>query len=498
MIPFIQLFPRLVNHQWKEMIRSSSWQKSILINIMLGIFLVYLLINLILLGLFLGKIMDSVFPDADPVTAFSGILLYYFIADFIFRFLMQPSPALSVMPYLHLPVRKNSIFHFLLVKSGFSLFNFFPLIVLIPFTLREVIPGYSPTTGITWLIAVILLIFANNYLAFFFRKLFSVKPSVFIIIAAVTALLFWFDFSQSRIISLGFGNWLMAIAINPVWVVVPAILFILSYSLSWFFLYRQRYLEMEEKQSRQYKSSAGSRYISEIFGVSGALMSLEIKMILRNNRPKTYLVLSMMFMFYGFLIYTKHPVESGYGMMLFIGLLLTGIMMIQYGQLVLSWESSYFDRLCTANFTTRDFFIAKFRLFFFFNTVTFLITMPYALYDYRILLLNFAAWLFNCGINIFVILFLGSFNTKRVDMSKGSFFNYEGVTAVHFILSIPALGFPVLIYWLVSIIVNPDAGIVAVGLIGLAGLIFHRQLIDIVARQFLARKQIILHGFRNG
>ena len=185
-------------------------------------------------------------------------------------------------------------------------------------------------------------------------------------------------------------------------------------------------------------------------------------------------------------------------MMHFIGLLLTGIMMIQYGQLVLSWESSYFDRLCTANFTTLDFFIAKFWFFFLFNTVTFLITMPYALYDYRILLLNFAAWLFNCGINIFVILFLGSFNTKRVDMSKGGFFNYEGVTAVHFILIIPTLGFPVIIYWLVSILVNPEAGIVVVGLIGLAGLIFHRQLIDIVARQFQARKQKILHGFRNG
>jgi hypothetical protein len=492
------LFFRFISHQWKETIRSSYLQKSILINIIIGIFLIYFLINMILLGFFMGKILVSAFPDSDPVVSFSEVVLYYFIADFLLRFLMQPVPMISVMPYLHLPVKRNSIFHFLLIKSGFSLFNFFPVVVLLPFTLHYIIPAYSLILGLTWLIALVLLIFANNYLAFFFKKLFSVKPALIIVVAMVTGALVWMDISHDRLISLSFGDGLMYIALNPVWILVPVFLLLLSYGLSWLYLHQQRYMEVKEKNERHCYTSGRSRYFSEIFGITGTLVSLEIKMILRNNRPRSYLILSLLFMFYGFLVYSKHPVSTGYGLMLFIGLLLTGITMVQYGQLILSWESSYFDRMCTANFSTREFFMSKFWLFFIFNTVTFLITLPYALYDYRILLLNFAAWLFNCGINIFIILYIGTYNTKRIDMSKGAFFNYEGVTAVHFFMILPVIGLPIMIYRIISLVGSPAVGILAIGMAGLAGMVFHRQLIEIVTRQFLARKQKILHGFRNG
>jgi len=491
------LFFKILGHQWKEAVRSSYFQKSVLINIILGVFLLYFLANLVFLGFFMGKILVSAVPGADPVLTLSGIMLYYFMADFLLRFLLQPAPVISVMPYLHLPVRRSSIFHFLLIRSGFSLFNFFPLVVLLPFTLNYVVPTYSPGNGSAWFITLVLLIFSGNYLSFFFKKLFAQKPLVIIFAAAAIAALVWFDIWQGRPISLLFGNGLMFIALNPLWLLIPLAILGLSYGISWAYLYRQRYMEVREKHERQYSAAGRSRF-SGIFGVTATLVSLETKMILRNNRPRTYLVLSILFMLYGFLVYPRQPVSGGYGVMLFIGLMMTGIMMIQYGQLVLSWESSYFDRLSTANFSTAEFFSAKFWLFFLFNTAAFIVTLPYALYDYRILFINLSSWLFNSGINIFVILFLGTYNTKRVDMSKGAFFNYEGVSAVHFIMILPVMGLPVFIYWLISLLGSPGAGILVVGLAGLAGLIFHRQLNTIVTRQFLARKQAILYGFRNG
>jgi hypothetical protein len=321
---------------------------------------------------------------------------------------------------LPFPVKRNTIYHFLLLKSGSSLFNFMPLVVLVPFTFRYVIPGTSMATGLTWLFTLILLIFTNNWLAFFFKKLFSVRPAVLFIIAAVAALLGWFDYSHNLVISHGFGKWLMQVALHPAIILLPALTLLATYALSWFYLYRLRYMEVAEKRERQYTVTGGGRYIAETFGVTGTLVSLEMKMILRNNRPRNYLVLSLLFLLYGFMIYPRHPLNDGYGMYLFIGLLLTGIVMLQYGQLVLSWESRYFDRLSTAWFTTNQFFTAKYWLFFLFNTGTFILSLPYGFYDYRILLVNFSAWLFNCGMNIFIVLYLGTFNTKRVDMSKGS------------------------------------------------------------------------------
>jgi hypothetical protein len=492
------LFVRILQHQWKEAVRSSFWQKSLLINVILGIFLLYFLVNLLVLGFFLGKILLSVFPDSDPVIAFSGIVFYYFTADFLLRFFMQSTPVISIVPYLHLPVKKTSVFHFLLIRSGCSLFNLFPVVVLLPFTLRFVIPAYSAAAGLYWLIALILIIFTNNYLAFFFKKLFALKPAVIFLVTAVTGIIMAIDITRNRVVSIGFGDGLMYLAQHPAWLLAPAFILIFSYRLSWFLLHRQRYMEVKEKNEKQYYTTERSRYFSELFGLTGTLVLLEIKMILRNNRPRSYLVLSFLFLFYGFMIYPRHPLDSGYAMILFIGLLLTGIMMVQYGQLVLSWESSYFDRLCTAGFSSRELFTAKYGLFFLFNTVTFLLTLPYGLFDYRIALVNFAAWLFNCGINSILILFLGTYNTKRIDMNKGAFFNYEGVSATHFFLVLPVLGLPVLISWMVALFTTPGSGIFSIGLIGFTGIIFHRQLIEIVTRQFISRKQKILHGFRNG
>ena len=492
------LFIRLTGHQWKETVRSSYWQKSLLINILLTFVLIYLLINLILLGIFLGRILVSAMPDTDPVVAFSGIVLYYFLIDFIFRFLMQPSPTLSVVPYLHLPVRKTSLFHFVLIKSALSLFNFFPLVVFIPFTLKEVIPAYTAGFATTWIMALILFIFANNYLAFFFRKLFSVRSIVIFGVLIFAGLVIWLDISTERMVSKGFGNLLLWIAEHPSGIVIPALFLVFTYTLSWAYMYRQRYLEVKERAVRQYDSSVGSRYMTKKFGITGSLVSLELKLIMRNNRPRTFLVLSLFFMFYGFLVYNRHPFEANLAMLLLIGILLTGIMTAQYGQLVLSWESSYFDRLCTANITAQEMFTAKFWLFFLFNTFAFIITLPYAFYDFRILFINLASWVFNCGINIFIVLFLATYNTKKVDMQKGAFFNYEGVNAVQFLLVFPLILLPILIYYIFYLVASAWIGIAMTGLTGIIGLVFHRQLINVVARQFLSRKQVIINGFRNG
>ena len=103
------LFFILLRQQWKAALRSSYWQKNVAINVILGIGILYFLINLVILGLFLGRIIQSAFPGADPASALSGILFYYFIADFFMRFLLQPSPVIQIVPYLHLPLKRNSI-----------------------------------------------------------------------------------------------------------------------------------------------------------------------------------------------------------------------------------------------------------------------------------------------------------------------------------------------------------------------------------------------------
>ncbi|MEI7492248.1 MAG: DUF5687 family protein [Bacteroidota bacterium] len=489
------LFQLLVSHQWKETVRSSYWEKGLLIRILLAIMFLYVAINLVILGVFMGRIIGSAFPDDDPAWGFSLVLFYYFIADIILRFFLQPVPALSISPYMHLPVRRSSLFNFLLVKSALSLFNFIPLLILLPFVFKTMLPHSAWLYTASWLAAIILFVFANNYLAFLLKKAFLLKPFISFILLAAAGLLILADVRSAYSISGLFATSMLGIAGHPFLLSIPLLAVIIAYSAAWYFLNVNRYIEADTKKERMLFSGKGSG-VFDAFGITGRLALMEIKLTLRNNRPRTYLIMGVFFLLYGMMIYPPHAHPPGMGMFIFVGLLITGILMIQHGQLIMAWESCSFDKICTCGLKMHDYFRGKYWFFFMVNSLSFLITLPYCYYGYKIALINLAAFLYNSGINSFIILFLGTYNTRRIDLGKGAFFNYEGANFIHFLLAIPLLGLPVLIWLPFSFMGNPDMGIMVIGLAGVAGMIFSEFFIRQIVRQFNTRKYKILNGFR--
>ncbi|MEI6884554.1 MAG: DUF5687 family protein [Bacteroidota bacterium] len=489
------LFRSLVAQQWKQSTRSAYYEKGILMKIFISLMILYLAINLVVVGLFMGKILEGAFPDDDPAWAFSLILFYYFLADIILRFFLQPLPVLGIVPYLHLPVKRSALFNFLLLKSGLSLFNYFPLLILLPFTLRSVLPAWGGLYSLNWLAAVLLLIFSNNYLAFLLKKIYPGRLWIMplLLLAAISLLVT--DFKTHQAISGLFASTLTSIAAHTYLLLLPLIFLLILYLASWILLYKNRYLELTTKKERMLFSGNDSSLLAS-FGIPGKLALMEIKLILRNNRPRSFLMLSGMFLFYGLLIYPPHSRSAGEGMFLFVGLLITGIFMMQYGQLIMSWESRSFDKIVTSPLRMQDYFRGKFWFFFAANGISFLLTLPYVFYGYHIVLINLACFLYQSGINSFIILFLGTYNTKRIDLGKGAMFNYEGTSFIHFLLFLPLLGLPYLIWLPFSLLGYPTLGVAAIGLTGVAGLLFSQVFIRITVKQFNSRKYKILNGFR--
>jgi len=494
-MPNPSLFTSLIAHQWKQSTRSAYFEKGILIKIFIGIMFLYLAINLVIIGVFMGKIMAESFPDDEAAWAFSRILFYYFTGDFVLRFFVQPLPVMSIIPYLHLPVKRSKLFNFLLIKSALSLFNFLPLLILVPFVLKSVLHESGGAFAVPWLVTVMLLVFTNNFLVFIVKKAYLLKTWIMFVVIAAAALLIFADIRTKFFISQGFASAITGIAQHVYLLLIPLTLLLVTYLASWIFLFKNRYIEMVTKKGRMLFSGNKSGFFDS-FGITGRLLLMEVKLILRNKRPRTVLTMSWLFLLYGFLIYPSHRQPSGPGFYLVIGLLLTGIMMIQYGQMIMSWESCCFDKICTSGLRMHDYFRGKFWFFAAANGISFLLTLPYAFYGYRIALINLAAFLFNTGISSFVILFLGTYNNRRIDLGKGAFFNYEGVTFVHFIFVIPMFGIPYLIWLPFSLLGYPDLGLAAIGLAGAAGLLFSEVLIRSLVKQFNSRKYKILNGFR--
>ncbi len=114
----------------------------------------------------------------------------------------------------------------------------------------------------------------------------------------------------------------------------------------------------------------------------------------------------------------------------------------------------------------------------------------------HILIINTAAFLFNVGINVAIYMYFAAYNQKRVELSGGAMFNYQGVGAKQFLIGLPVMVFPVLLYMLVNFFAGFEWGIASVGLAGLTGLIFSRQILAISARHFLSRKYAVADGYR--
>ena len=122
-----------VKLEYKQFFRSSYWQKSIALNILLGFVALYFIVVFIALGFSLYPLIHKFFRDRDPLGVESAFVFYWFLADLLMRFFFQKLLLMQVKPLLTLPIKKSKIIHYVLRKSLFSFFNFFTLVKIIPF-----------------------------------------------------------------------------------------------------------------------------------------------------------------------------------------------------------------------------------------------------------------------------------------------------------------------------------------------------------------------------
>lgn len=83
-----------------------------------------------------------------------------------------------------------------------------------------------------------------------------------------------------------------------------------------------------------------------------------------------------------------------------------------------------------------------------------------------------------------------------MDLSRSSAFNYQGIGASNWLAMLPAFLLPVLIYLPFRFAGYPNAGLLAIGTLGVAGLIFHKSLTRFIMKGFLKRRYEMAAGFR--
>jgi hypothetical protein len=490
------MFLRLLSFQWKTAVRSPMWNKNLVLNLVIGFFLLLFGFYILVLGLFMDKILEEIFPGSNIYDKFNGLLLYYFLADVFMRFMVQGLPKLTIESFLHLPLKKNQVVNFMVSRTIFDIMNLIPLLVFIPVTFTIAVPQLGSSGGALWLAGMVFMVLANSFLATYLKRMMGSKP---MIVAAVGVffvgliILEKFNIISLSALSTKIFGFLYA---RPILLPLPAIWMLLTYYLHFRFLRIHLYPE-EMQQRKAYEVQAGKEnQLLKGLGLTGSIIMVEWKLYSRNKRTKTILYMTPIFLLYGLMFYPKPEYINQYGFLMFVGVFMTGGMMLNYANYAFGYESAYFDALLTKNIDFHQYIKVKYYISLLISIICFILTIPYLYFGMKVLLINSAMFLYNIGILSYVLLYFATYNKKRIDLSRGGAFNYQGMGATNWLAILPAFLLPILIFLPFKYSGKPEWGIAFIGIVGIIGLFFSKSIIGLIFKNFYKRKYVMASSFR--
>lgn len=484
-----------LNHQWKAFWRSKNKGGSIAAQIFIGFILLYLLALAVLVGLGLEILIEKSFPGKDVLVVFNGFILYYFAIEMIMRLQLQDLPTLSIIPYLHLKIPKQTIVNFLNVRALFSAFNILPLFLFVPFCVTAIADIYGSLTAFMYIVAIVSLTIFNNYTALYVKRLsisnLKVVPIMLSLIFALGLLEYFKVFSIAAISNTVFS----VITLHPAAALGFSIIALIMFMVNSRYLRRNLYTE--ELSRNEEKKTSTDYPILDRFGEIGNLVALELKLILRHKRTRSSIVMCVIFVFYGFLFYKKEFLNNdNFAAMLFAAVFMTGSLISIYGQFMFGWQAAHFDGLLVNKVDFRKFIKAKFLLFTIMSTFTTLIISLYGFISWKILAVQFAAYLYNIGIGTVIVLYFATRNYRAIDLTKAATFNFQGVGASQWVLGLPYFLLPYVIFMPFYFAGLPYWGLTALGALGAAALLTREFWVTFLLNQFNKRKYNIAEGFR--
>lgn len=483
-----------LNLEWKQFFRSASFGKSVALNILMIFFALYFIVSFLVMGIALYPGLKKVFPDQDPFVIVNTYLFFYILGDIVLRFFLQKLPVMSVKPLLPLPIKRNKVVHYVLRKSAFSFFNFLPLFAFIPFSIMLLINDYPTTSVLAWLVAVILVTLIVNYLNFIFESLSSELELSFLPLIIFAGGLFALNhfnvISFSDFVSQGFT----AIYNTPLFVIVPFLILVGLYFINFKQLKEKLYLDSSLK-SKVAVVNASSMEWTKRFGDIAPFMQLDLKLIWRNKRSKSSVWILLIGLLYGLFFYPNPVYADMPWFFAFVGIFVTGIFLINFGQFIPAWDSGYYKMLMSQNIKYQQYLKSKWMLMTMSVVILFVLSIPYVYFGWKILLAHFAAAVYNIGVNTHVILYGGSFNRKKIDLNQRAAFNYQGTGAVQWIIGIPLMLLPLAVFGITYWLANFEVGCLVLTILGTVGIVLHEKLMTFITQKYLDSKYKMIDAF---
>lgn len=237
-----------------------------------------------------------------------------------------------------------------------------------------------------------------------------------------------------------------------------------------------------------------------------SIISLDIKLIKRNNRVKAAIGVSFLVLIYIFLIFSIEQmfanllvdnITSPFYFSFFCYLL--SLPMLAYGQLTLTWESSYSNLIFTINFKENDFIISKYYIMVILSLFTSLLCVGifyFMQYNYLMYFLVLCSFMLNIGFNAYIYLLFSKFNYKFANLYKNSFANYDLYNFYQILSVLLCMISSYLLYFILfHFFDNYQIVFLILILVGFTGVLFHKKILKRIYAQILISKYNLLETY---
>jgi hypothetical protein len=431
--------------------------------------------------------------EQDPVKIVSRFMIILWVADLILKYLMQQMSTQNIKPFLTLNISKKMLVNYMLIKTFLSPFSWMNSFFLITFAVICMFNGFGILGSLSWLIALSLLFYLNNFINILFNNKENIAIAVGIVFAAIGGLAYYnivpiLDYSE---------RFFYSFYDMPYFTLFAIALFVALWKICYNHVKQEFYLDQGLEDKKTIGKTENIAFLNK-YGAIGSFINNDIKMIRRNKVTKGIIIGSFMFIFYGLLMFSSDVYKTPY-MMMFMGLFVTGGFQFLFGQRVPSFDSSYYPLMMTLNVPYKEYLKAKWWLMNIVTAVSIVVALFYAIISWETYFTFFAAGLYNIGVNSQFTLWSGAFNKTQIDlnskekvMGQKNSFNLKSL-----LLLIPKMLLPMAVFGISKYFFGMTEAVISIAVLGLIGFLFREKIFDTIVKQYKSEKYSTLEAFKS-
>ena len=474
----------------KKFMRAPQLEAKLAIKILMGFVVLYFGGSLLFAGIAVYPILSDQFPERDAISVINSVLVLIFILELIIRYFLQQLPVTEIKSFLLLSIPKKRIIRNVLFRSLLSVYNAIPVLFYLPISISMLQDDYALGQVIAWWVAVTAFSLCLNFISFLANKNNKTLVGFVVLIILLYLSESYIDFETFRAV----GYFFDALIMQPLWVLVPLGVFVLLYQITFSFLKKNLNLEGALAAKKEV-ANAGRYDFLDVFGSHAFFLKNDLRLIVRNVRPKNIVLMSFLFLFYGLFFFTQDNQPES--LLVFASIFISGGFLLTYGNYVPAWDSEYYAFLMTQNLSYKKYLDSKWCLMTFAVIVSTVLSLPYLYFGVKIYLMILSGAAFNIGLGTWITLYGGLLNKQplKLNVKAKAFENTQAFSGKMMLTIFPKMILPVLLYIIPATLFNPTAGYITLAASGVLGIVFKNQILTQMVKLFAKQKHEMLQAF---